>query len=342
MADARDDSLMSRFEQHGLRCFRARDAIVAIAIAAAVLVLVQGGAIRRAGEQMSAGPGRDATLLVGRPAGWIADRLPFEPLAHRATAWLSPDPPLRSADRFGSAVAIGASRVPPVTPDAFDPVQLGERAPPKPRLRTLLVTGDSLSTPLDAELARSLVGSGVSVFREPHLGTGISKSFVVDWGQLSSSQVRSHRPDAVVVFIGANEGFPMTGPTGETVRCCMAAWAAAYADRVRRLTATYRRDGAAHVYWITVPTPRDRDRQRIIRVVNAAIGVAVEPWRAQVRVIDTVPTFTPDGYRDAMNVDGTSTIVREADGIHLNAAGARVLATIVVERLRGDFAIQGG
>jgi hypothetical protein len=214
--------------------------------------------------------------------------------------------------------------------------------PPKLRLRTLLVTGDSLSTPLDAELARSLVGSGVQVFREPHLGTGISKSFVVDWGQLSASQVRSHRPDAVVVLIGANEGFPMTAARGERVRCCSAAWASVYADRLRRLTATYRRGGAARVYWITVPTPRDPGRGRISRAVNAAIAVAADPWRAQVRVIDSVRTFTPDGYRDAMSVNGTSTIVREADGIHLNAAGARILATIVLEALRRDFAIQAG
>lgn len=341
MDKTHDDSLMSRFERHGLLCFRARDGLVAVAIAAVVLVLVQGGAIRRAGEQMNAGPGRDATLLVGRPAGWIADRLPFERLADRATAWLSPDPPLRASDRFETAAAGGPARVPPVTPDAFDPVQLGERAPARPRLHTLLVTGDSLSTPLDAELARALVGRGVSVFREPHLGTGISKSFVVDWGQLSTSQVRAHRPDAVVLFIGANEGFPMPVPGGRTVRCCGADWASVYAERVRRLTATYRRGGAARVYWITVPTPRDPDRGRISRVVDAAIAVAIEPWRAQVRVIDTVPTFTPDGYRDAMNVDGTSTIVREADGIHLNAAGARVLAAIVLGRLREDFTIPG-
>jgi lysophospholipase L1-like esterase len=339
MDEARDDSLMSRFERHGLRCFRARDAILAVAIAATVLVLLQGSAIRRAGEQMNAGPGRELMLAAGRPAGWIADRLPFERLASHATAWLSPDVPLRPADRFGNATATGRSGVPPVTPDAFDPVELGERAPAKSKLRTVLVTGDSLSTPLDAELAGALVTSGISVFRDPHLGTGISKSFVVDWAQLSAGQVRLHHPDAVVVFIGANEGFPMPGPHGATLRCCTAAWAGAYADRVRRVTATYRQGGAARVYWITVPTPRDPDRRRISRVVNAAIAVAVEPWRAQVRVIDTVPTFTPSGYRDAMDIDGVSTIVREADGIHLNAAGARVLAEIVLAKLRGDFAI---
>ena len=48
--------------------------------------------------------------------------------------------------------------------------------------------------------------------------------------------------------------------------------------------------------------------------MNAAIAAAAAPWRAHVRVVDAVETFTPDGYRDAIDVRGTGTIVREADG----------------------------
>ena len=55
----------------------------------------------------------------------------------------------------------------------------------------------------------------MKVLRDPHLGSGISKSFLVDWGQLSADQVRKDKPDAVVVFIGANEGFPFDRPGGE-------------------------------------------------------------------------------------------------------------------------------
>ncbi len=44
----------------------------------------------------------------------------------------------------------------------------------------------------------------------------------------------------MVVFIGANEGFPMTGPGGEEVECCGADYAAAYANRVRQVMDTYR------------------------------------------------------------------------------------------------------
>jgi len=337
-----DDSLMNRFDEHGLRIFRARDAIAAVLLAALLLVLFEGASIRRAGEQMNPGVGRDLVLLVGKPAGWLADQLPLAGLADDATAWLSPDEQLAEADGFEVAAQQTGAALAPVTAAAFDPAEIGAEPGPRRPLRKLLVTGDSLSTPLDVQLARRLSSEGVEVVRDPHLGTGISKSFTVDWGQLAASQVRRHRPDAVVVFIGANEGFPMPGAGDREVECCGADWAAAYATRVRQMLDTYRRDGAARVYWITLPTPRDPDRQRISRVVNAAIAVAAAPWRAQVRVVDTVKTFTPDGYRDAIDVRGTSTIVREADGIHLNEAGASLLADEMLTRIGEDFVYEPG
>ena len=53
------------------------------------------------------------------------------------------------------------------------------------------------------------------------------------------------QPDAVVVFIGANEGYAMPGPGGQEVKCCGPDWAAVYANRVRQVMDNYRRDGAA-------------------------------------------------------------------------------------------------
>ncbi len=331
-----DDSLMNRFDRAGLRRFRARDGILAVLLASVALIGFEGASVRHAGEQMSPGIGRDIVLGVGRPTGWVADRLPLAHAAHEATAWLSPDEALSSGGSFAGLAKQAPGNVPAVTADAFDPAQLGAKPPPPRPLKTLLVTGDSMSTPLDAELARKLVPAGVRVVRDPHLGTGISKSFLVDWGQLAASQVKRDHPGAVVVFIGANEGFPING-----VRCCGAAWAAAYANRARAMMNTYRAGGAARVFWITLPAPRSAARASISRVVNAAIGVAAEPWRSQIRLIDTPPIFTPKGYRDAMPVAGKDTIVRQADGIHLNDAGAALLATVVVARLRQDFTFAG-
>jgi len=334
-----DDALMSRFDRMGLRRFRARDAVLAVLLAAILLVVSQGDSIRKAGEQMNPGIGREIVLGVGRPAAWIADQLPLAGVSNAATAWLSPNPSLKGLQGFSSltaATANGQAQV--VSPEQFDPAAIGDKPPPRRPLHTLLVTGDSMSEPLDSDLAQLLAPKGVHVIQEPHVGSGISNTLLVDWGKLAALQVREHHPDAVVIFIGANEGFPMPGPSGREVECCSTAWAAIYANRVRQMANTYRQNGLARVYWLTLPTPREAARAAIARVVNAAIEVGVEPWANQIRVIDTVPIFTPnETYRDAMSVHGSQTIVRQADGIHLNDAGSSLLAGIVLARIERDF-----
>jgi lysophospholipase L1-like esterase len=340
----RDDNMMERFDRTGMRKFRARDAVIAMAATAVILVLFAGGSIEKQGEEMNPGIGRDLVLDVGRPAAWFADQLPFHTAAHTLTAWLSPDQNMSGPDTFvpvGPGPGPGpapATAVQPVTPDAFDPTELGAPAPPRRQLHTLLVTGDSMSTPLDQKLAQTLAPEGVNVIRDPHIGTGVSKSILVDWGRLSLSQVKQDQPDAVVVFIGANEGFSMPGPDRHQVQCCGPEWTAIYATRVRTMMNTYRQQGRARIYWLTLPTPRERARAQIAKVVNAAINVGAEPWRSQIRVIDTVPVFTPgEIYRDSMTIGDQPTIVRESDGIHLNDAGSALADKLVLAEIDRDF-----
>ena len=114
--------------------------------------------------------------------------------------------------------------------------------------------------------------------------------------------------------------------------------AAAYANRVRQVMDTYRQDGQAKVYWLTVMTPRDPDAARVERMVNAAIRVAAQPYRAQVRVLDMASVFTPGGrYSDSLVVRGERRLVRQADGIHLNETGSELAADAVLRSLAGDF-----
>ncbi|MEA2159909.1 MAG: uncharacterized protein QOD66_2289 [Solirubrobacteraceae bacterium] len=330
---------MGRFDRLGLRDFRARDAVFVVLVSAGLLILFQGASVRKAGREMNPGVGRDLVLAVGRPAGWIADRLPLASVSSSATAFLSPEPSLGGPGGFEEGGARTRSAgIPLVTRDAFEPANIGAPRPARRALHTLLVTGDSMSMPLDADLAQLLAPRGVRVIRDPHIGTGISTTFIVNWAKLSALQVKQDHPEAVVVFIGANDGFPMKDPSGREVSCCNAEWAAIYANRVRQIANTYRQAGAGRVYWLTLPTPRDPARQAIARVVNAAIEVAAQPWADEVRVIDTVPVFTPgEVYRDSMNVGGTQTLVREADGIHLNGPGSSLLAGIVLARIKQDF-----
>jgi len=322
------------------RSLRARDALICVFVAVLLLLVFKGQSIRSSGEKMDSGIERTTVLAVGHPAGWVADRIGLGDDVDRLTASLSPDEALDGPGGFDETATAGTASgaVQPVTPDAFDAAALGEKPVRLPKIETLLATGDSLVQPLDVELARRLAPDGVRTVRDARLGTGISKSDLLDWGRQSVSQVRKDAPDAVVFFLGANEGFPFEGANDRVVGCCGPAWAAQYATRARQMMQTYRQDADARVYWLLLPMPRDPDRQTIARAVNAAIIAAAQPYRAQVRVLDMAAVFTPGGrYRASMDVGGRATIVREPDGIHLNQAGARVAAAIVMKRLKADF-----
>ena len=60
-------------------------------LAALLLVLFEGASIRAAGEEMDPGLERELVLAVGEPAGWLADRLPFDEWTDDALARASPD-----------------------------------------------------------------------------------------------------------------------------------------------------------------------------------------------------------------------------------------------------------
>ena len=101
----------------------------------------------------------------------------------------------------------------------------------------------------------------------------------VDWGELSTEQVPRTQPDAVVVFIGANEGFPMEGAGGREVECCGARLGGAVrqprAPDGRHLPPGRER---ARVLDHAPDAARPRTAQEISRVVNAAVRVAAQPW----------------------------------------------------------------
>jgi lysophospholipase L1-like esterase len=343
VARHRDDSEMSRFDRDGVRHFTARQSMLAVGLVALILLVLSGGSVLSAAEEEKPGTTRTILKAVGEPAAKMADN-PLASLTNEVTAKLSPDEELDPNASFaaaGGAAGEAGGAVSPVTPDYFDATELGEEVEPGLPLETLLVTGDSLSQPLDVELARRLSGQGIKVVRDPHIGTGISNESLVDWGQVSASQVKKHSPQAVVMFLGANEGYPMTDAGGATVDCCSPEWAALYANRARQVIANFRQEGAAKVYWLTVPMPRDPERQRVARVVNEAIAVAAQPWRSDVRVLDTDEVFAPEGtYSDTIEIDGKSEIVRESDGIHLNPVGSDEAADVLLERLGLDFQLK--
>jgi hypothetical protein len=182
---------------------------------------------------------------------------------------------------------------------------------------------------VDSHLERRLKPRGVRVQSDARIATGISKPFMLDWVALARRQALARRPNVTVMFLGANDGFPIAG-----AGCCGPRWIEAYAGRVKRMMASYRRHGVARVYWLTLPAPSKATFARVFRAVNAALRLAEPALRGGGgRLIDMGRVFTPGG-RFRSSIGGH--VVRQDDGVHLNVRGASIAAGLVIRELRRD------
>ena len=130
------------------------------------------------------------------------------------------------------------------------------------QLPRLVITGDSTTQNVDTALAEDLRPTA-RVIRAWQGGSSISFD-LWNWPQLASDQARRLRPQVTVISIGANEGFDMVVPGGETVACCEQDWRAEYARRVRLVMTAFSRDGRGRVLWMLLPAPLDERRHRLL------------------------------------------------------------------------------
>jgi hypothetical protein len=187
-----------------------------------------------------------------------------------------------------------------------------------------------VDTALGARLKRRLIS-------DAQIGTGISKPGQLDWQRYAADQMDRYDPAATVMFVGANDGFDMTTPFGERVRCCGRPWRIELARRASAIMSTFARDGAAKVYWLTLPQAREGFFREVYPAVNAALRRASREHPDDVRLIRLNDVFTPGGrFRETMRWKGRTVVVRQRDGIHLTPTGADIAASLVQDALRAD------
>ena len=206
---------------------------------------------------------------------------------------------------------------------------------------TVLATGDSMIQIVDGFLKQRLARPGrVRVLSDARISTGLSKPLLLNWPKLARRQVRRHRPRATVVFIGANDGFPMRNPAGQDVGCCGHPWTVEYARRARGMMRTYLFGKRGHVYWLLLPQARGGVFRRVFPAVNAGLRRAARGLGKRVRLIRLNRVFTPGGhFRQFINWHGQRVNARQEDGVHLSVAGASIAATYVIRRMRGDHVL---
>jgi hypothetical protein len=326
-----------RTGEDGRRLWSAGHALVVALLALLLASLLNAQGLHKAAYNRPAGWQRDAALaLTGALAG-VSHALLLDRPRQGLQALLGRG----GADVIDTAVELPATRgradvaPTPRTRIAFTP----ER-----RLR-LWVAGDSLLIVPGWSIVRA---AGASPAIQPLSGvdgrvaTGLARPDVFNWFKHIREQMRSLRPDAVVLGFGANDdhGY-MTGlPKGlELSTFGSPAWRQEYRRRVAGVMDTVTR-GGGYVVWIGLPLTSDAEQTHRFETINAIAQAEARRRAGRVAFLDTYTLFASDtgGFTEYQpDLSGRQVKVRAADGIHFERAGGDLIAREVLRRLNAAF-----
>jgi lysophospholipase L1-like esterase len=338
-----------------------RQTVLVVVVALVTAALLDSHALVRAGEGMKPGVTRSATLGAGRAIDRAATSLrldaprqAFDDALHRQDSGGGPiigaavPPPLPSPTVPPEGATTG-TLLPSLGPTAKGPsptpsasasagaIQL--RQPTRAKPLRVLVTGDSLSTYVGVQMEQLSHDVGLlDVMRVSADGTGLSNPSFYNWQKAAKLGVQAHHPEVVVMVIGGNDGWNMTGPSGDHLIVGTDAWVDEYARRVAAIISTYVNGGVSAVYWSGPPTARDPRWNGLYRKVNlAAQRAALAVPKAH--YVDLFRGTAVDGrYADRVPYNGhTVTHSRQSDGVHWTLDGSLLPASLELAALSDDL-----
>lgn len=315
-------------------------------IVVVVVALLGGGvlnaqALTEAAARQPFGWKRTAAVVAATPfrgiAGLIGLDVPHTVLSQAAAGATGGAQPVGSQPDAAADAPVTEAPSPP----ASDPVVTARptetatsRGTPtrKDPLR-VWVGGDSLTSEfgpaLSDRLARTNRATADVEFR---FSTGLARPDFFNWpGRLRSIADKSD-PDVFVVMFGANDGQNIE-VRGEVLTFGTPAWRTEYSQRVDVVMDRVATSGRT-LYWVGQPIMRSADFDAKMSTLND-IYREQAAGRDDVEYIDTRKVFSLDGAFAAYlpDSDGTSTLMRQQDGVHLTRAGGERLTTVVLRKI---------
>ena len=306
-----------------------------IVIALVIAALFNSEAIVRAGEGMEPGGTRDVVLSIGRPlddvAGTIGLHLPRQGLDLAFGQ--------ESKTAGGTELESGSTAILREKRKAKEPAPREYRQPTRRRPLDVLVTGDSEATFTGERLVDQGPSELIDVETVARNGTGLTNPDFFNWEVNAQQEVASRDPDAVVMAIGANDGFNLEGD-GELYGPLDPGWETEYARRVAVVMRTLSDGGKRPVYWVPPPTARDEEFNAIYEVQNRAVDKAADAVPGA-RYVDVYNTINGGEYSDELKVDGQRVVARQADGVHFTRDGAVVPTRLLLRAMARDYPALG-
>ncbi|HYI99953.1 MAG TPA: hypothetical protein VEX36_09810 [Thermoleophilaceae bacterium] len=302
-----------------------------VLIALLVAAVLNSEAMVRAGEGMKQGTTRDVVLAVAEPldtvTGAVGLQLPREGF-DRAFGQESKTAAGTELEQGSAAILRGRAR------REAKPVW---RQPTPAQPLNVLVTGDSEADLVGLRM-NDLDSRGlIDIETVARNGTALTNPGFFNWELNAEQEISARDPEAVVMLIGANDGFNVEAD-GELHAPGTPEWETEFARRVAVVMRTLGSDGERPVYWVPPPTARDSDLDDIYRSQNRAVARAAEAVEGA-RYVDVYSTINDGEYSDQVRIDGREVLGRQSDGIHFNRDGALIPAEMVLDAMAKDYPV---
>jgi uncharacterized protein len=219
---------------------------------------------------------------------------------------------------------------PVLLPDGFPPFPPFSAANP---LRVLIV-GDSVGTDLGEYALVDDLGSTnvVSAILDGHISTGLTRPDYFNWPAELEVDLARYHPELVIVCIGANDA-QADQVNGQTYVYGTQAWDNMYSARVGAFISEATTTGA-HVLWVGMPPMASSQLNAQMEHLDYLYATQVSRHVGSTYMSSVPALGGPAGQYEAIkNVDGTAEEIRTDDGIHLQPAGAQLLAEAVIQEM---------
>jgi hypothetical protein len=341
-----------------------RHALAAGVLCFAVWLLLDAPTLLRSAQESPLGTRRSVSMTVLRPIADVSDALGLSHIvggANRAightgntgSGVLQVEGPPAHAHRVapphpqpvpppvtGSVPTPATGPVPTTTavtaPDGLAP--LGTPTPSAP-LR-LLVVGDSLGIDFGQPFVNDLAATDVvSAVLDGHIDTGLSRPDYFDWQTELQTDLAHYQPQAVVVFIGANDPQSFVD-NGTPLGYGTAAWNAAYGRRIATFMQAALSSGA-RVLWVGMPPMADPVLNAKMQTLNA-IAQSQAALHHGVTYYASWPVLSdPQGHFAAFLPDasGNEVQIRDPDGTHIAGPGAQRLSQAAIAFMSHEWGL---
>jgi peptidoglycan DL-endopeptidase LytF len=207
------------------------------------------------------------------------------------------------------------------------------KAAPAPH--SVLLVGDSLSIGLGKQLERLFADRrDIDFARLGKVSSGLARPDFFDWEKNLEYLAKAQRPDTVLIMIGANDNKSLTDEDGAAVYFEDASWDRLYAAKAARLLEICRNHNPdVRIFWVGAPIMGNQALSGDVKRINSILESLCD-GESGCQWVDTWHSLADGQGAYAMygkSESGDLAPLRVEDGVHVTAAGARILAGACLE-----------